>query len=165
MKTIPIPGGAATFRESEELRGRDRKIIKAAAHAAVFTAAKLPPSVIAARDDGEPVEELEQRVRADAASVSMNMADMLTFEDVREVAVIATLASWTLDRPLPTLETIGDLPGDLYEALLDAAAPLPASADDTDFSPTRDKESPTSPSGSSNGDSEGEVMSESPTTS
>jgi hypothetical protein len=82
--------------------------------------------------------------------MALSTRQAMAWDNVREAAAVALLKSWTLDRPLPTLETIGDLPDDLYEALLDEVGGVSAADIETDFSaPAKKSELPGTPFGDS----------------
>lgn len=137
---IEVPGGTCELRDASEMRGRDRKLVGAAALAAASAIAKLPP-------------DMDAETPLDAASLAFTLDEAMAMGTLREVVAIARLVSWTLDRPLPTAQTIGDLPGDLYDALIEQAGD-PSVAAETDFTAAkRDGESPTSGSSGSAGPS------------
>lgn len=144
MRTVDIPGGTATFREAEELRARDSDLIEAAAYAAQPALSKMPLEAIQPVD-GEPEADAAGRLAEAVKDVTFSMDEWLLITQLRRATVVATLESWTLDRPLPTMQTVGDLPRDLMAALDAAIGGVPAQ---TDFSPTTDHESPTGGSGS-----------------
>lgn len=155
--TVEIPGGTAVLREPHEMRGRDRNLIKAAAMAASSAIAKMPADVQEGKREGESDEDAALRLSARTAELHLTRQEAAALLELREAAMIASLVSWTRDEPLPTMDTLGDLPGDLYDAL-DAAiggAAGALSAATPDFSPTSkmDEEVPTGSSGSSDGPS------------
>jgi hypothetical protein len=149
MRTVQIPGGTALVRDPEDIRGRDRLLVKAAAMAASSALAKLPPELV---DPELSPEQVAQRSQEAFEQITLSWQESLAMLELRQATVVACLASWDLDLPLPTMETIGDLPGDLYDALEAAVGPVPDLQVDT--SPSRDPQSPTSASESSNGLSE-----------
>lgn len=169
MKQVEIPGGVATVRETEDLRGRDRQLIRAASLAAGAVLDKM----IAARGNGpEPEDEEAKKAREEAFAAtaqeiasdsSLSWQEWLRFLEFRQAVVIAQLAAWSLPDPLPTMTTIGDLPPDLFDALDAAVGGVPASAAETDFSPTAtaevDPEVPTGGSSSSAGPDKDEASS------
>lgn len=107
MKTVDIPGGQATLREKSDLRVRDRRLVEAAAVAAGPLMARLP-------------QDPEQRAaisEVDLLSLGISRQEIQTMFDMQDAAIIAALASWTLQEPLPTMDTLGDLNGELYDAL------------------------------------------------
>ena len=136
--TVDIAGGTCELREPSELRGRDRKLLSAAALAAASAIGKLPA-------------DLTEGSSLDALALGFTFDEAMAMVTLREMVVVARLVSWTLDEPLPTAQTIGDLPGDLYEELVEKAGT--AAMASLDFSPSSDPESPTSGSGDSAGPS------------
>ena len=116
-ETIEIPGGWATIRSRDELRGRDRNLIKAAAMAAAPAIAKMPDSVTGGAVEGETEEQAQARVAAEVGELSLTWQESMALLELRQATVCAVLQSWTLPLPLPTMDTIGDLDADLYDAL------------------------------------------------
>jgi hypothetical protein len=167
MRTVDIPGGTATFREEGELRGRDSKLVKAAAIAAQSALEKLPDD--AQPKPGETREQTAERLIGLMKNIKLDLTqeEAMRLMSMKEAIVIAYLASWTLDLPLPTLETIGDLPGPIYDALDEAVGGEYIKVKiGTDFSPSPDKDSPTGPSSDSasrlRGEAENQSTSRSP---
>ena len=151
MKTVPIPGGTAQLRERSELRGRDENLIKAASMAAAKAVAKVA-GIDDTPKEGETKEEATARAEAEAEAVDLTWQESLSLLELRQAVMVAVLEHWTLDKPLPTMATIGDLPAELYNAL-DEAIGGEAIQMGTDFSPPDDpaelKLSPTGDSESS----------------
>ena len=132
---VAIPGGTAVVRAPSELRVRHRRVVESAALAAAALIQRLEPGT----------DELPGDLSAEEAG------KLLTLQDA---TIVASLESWTLPDPLPTLETVGDLPVGVYDALAEATRRTGAelALRGTDFSARPIKEeSPTEPSGSSNG--------------
>lgn len=150
--TVKIPGGEAVLREPEEMRGRDRLVVKAAAVAASAALAKVPDGVYEERP-GESSEDRDKRLREAFEDVDWDYAEALAIQELRQATVVARLVSWTLPEPLPTMGTIGDLPGDLYDALVEAAGGEVSLG--TDFEATPDRDRPTGGSNDSAGLSTG----------
>lgn len=170
MKEVEIPGGTAQFREPgvDEMPGRAVKLIKAAAAAAVsqlsdypeILANSVPPRY--EDDDGnereETFQEREERLEP-LAGLKFTTEQAMAWDNLREATVVATLKSWTLPRRLPTLESIGDLPDELYQALLGAVGGVSASDMEDSFDATAmpkdlgSTEVPTGNCGSSEGGS------------
>ena len=162
---VDVPGGQAILREQEDLRGRDRNLIKAAAMAASSAIDKMPDTVREGRREGETEEQMQARLQEDVTSLDLTWQESLSLLELRQATVVAVLESWTVVdpatnqlRPLPTMDTIGDLPADLYDAL-DAAigGVTTAVANATDFDDNPDHDSPTGGSTSSDTPSEGAV--------
>ncbi len=154
MKEVTIPGGTAHFRErdADEISGRAVKIMRAAAVAAATTLADYPQLFEPPRA-GESDEQREERLNEELKGVALSTEQAMAWDNMREATVVALLADWTLERPLPTLQTIGDLPEKLYDALLDAVGGVSAADLETDFNPGTENDEngeprPTSGSGS-----------------
>jgi hypothetical protein len=128
---IQIPGGTATLRDT--LTIRERREIQRIALGAM---------------------SLANQITGD--SVAMNAADagllMDTQDKMADATLVAYLQSWTLDKPLPTLDTIDEtgkvfpgtideMDGDVYDAITAAIEKNSALAG-VDTSPSRDKQSP-----------------------
>lgn len=145
MRTVEIPGGTATIRDPDELRAKDADLIEAAAYAASPALQKLPPELLAAAGSDDDPAEAAAKFGEAVKDVHFTMDEWLLLTQMRRATVVATLDSWTLDRPLPTMQTIGDLPRDLMAALDTAMGGVPVQAR-TDFSLSTDPESPTSAS-------------------
>ena len=121
-----------------------------AAVAASPLLAKLPQDV-ATRQALSEAEVL-------ALGVSRKEADSL-FE-LQDATIIAVLASWSLEDPLPDMDTVGDIDVDVYDALKQATAELGAEITAETFDPPDPRsdgftDSPTTPSADSSNGSEG----------
>jgi hypothetical protein len=150
-RQVEIPGGFATLREAADFRGKDRNVVKAAAMAATPTILKMPEVVREGPLEGETPEETAERLAPFMEGVPLDMDDTQALIQLRQATMVATLESWTLDLPLPTtMKAMGELPGDLYDAL-DAAngGITTAVANATNFDESPDKDSPTGGSSSS----------------
>jgi hypothetical protein len=147
---VDIPGGYAILRDQSELRGRDRMLIKAAAMAAAPAIEKMPDSVTEGGPDDEDPATAQTRIAAEMAQVQLTWQESMALLELRQATMIACLQSWSLDRPLPTMDTVGDLPADLYDALDTAIGGVTtAIAAATDFDANPDQASPTGSSTSS----------------
>jgi hypothetical protein len=141
--TVDIPGGTAVLRE--KLKVRERRVIEAAGLGASGAIAKMPTSVLDGSVD-------PTTVRMDAVAFTADEAGSVLA--VQDAAIVAYLESWTLPDPLPTMETIGDMETDVYDALAIAIRDIEkTSPPATNFAVTTDQDSPTSDSRSSNGQS------------
>lgn len=165
MRDVEIPGGTAKFLETsgesrDEIPGRAVKLIKAGSMAALTQLSDYPelfepPRMVRDNESGEdrPETPEERSARLDSRLKGMRLSveQAMAFDNMREATVVALLHSWTLDRRLPTLETIGDLDGDLYSALLAAAGGMSAAELEENFKETGDPhdEVPTGGFGSS----------------
>jgi hypothetical protein len=159
MRTIEIPGGIAKIKDQKDLRGRDTKLIKAYALAAQSVLMKIPDE--AQPQTGESKEDAGKRLEVYLKEHPLQMTGQegMLMLDMKEATMVAYLASWTLDIPLPTMDTIGDLPDEVYQALDDAVGgdAIKVAAASVDFDVNPDKSSPTGPSKSSDSTSRAEV--------
>ena len=135
-KLITIPGGTARIREPHELRQRHRRMVEIAAMAAAHVIAKMPEGA----DETTKLSDIP----------ALSIADAEAITNLQDVTILAVLESWSRPGPLPTLETLGDLDVDTYDALAAAAKDLKDVRVDT--SPSPDPQSPTSPSSLYGGD-------------
>jgi hypothetical protein len=105
--TIDIPGGQATLRDELTVNGQE--LMQAVTFGIGKDTKEKILDLIAHKDDEgfEPEITFEQ---------SMAMSRL------NRAAVIAFLKSWTLDEPLPTLDSLGDLPAGLFNTLMQAVA-------------------------------------------
>ena len=83
----------------------------------------------------------EAMTAADATTLSAEA--LASFESLNDLLIVARVSAWSLNTPV-SLESVLDLPSDLYNALREATAPgmmemMP------DFSASEDKDSPTNP--------------------
>lgn len=145
----PILGGNAVFRDMDELRGRDRNLIKAAAASAAGYFAKLPPELLKPGPEGETPDQMVVRVTPLMEGIVFTWQENLALIELRQATVVAMLQAWDLDQPLPTMETIGDLEGELYDSLDAAVGGVSAAvALGVNLDPSPDPGSPSSDSGS-----------------
>lgn len=169
MKEVELPGGGtATFREPgvDEMPGRAVKLIKAATSAAYSQLAGYPEVFSRAPEDETPEQRAERL--APLENLRFTTEQAMAWDNMREAVVVATIKSWTLERHLPTLETIGDLPSDLYMALLNAVGGVSAADIELDLEATGSPkdEVPTGSSGSSNdGSTENQPSTQTPSSS
>lgn len=150
MRQVEIPGGTATLRDEDDLTPRHKRALRDAAFAAAPAVARV--GVIPSGDDQEPDPLVVHSAQDAVEQSSMSKKDWRRLRELRETAVVVQLASWSLERPLPTEETIGDLETDLYDALIAAVGGEPVS-EATDFSPSPEPASPTNGSSDSPGPS------------
>jgi hypothetical protein len=141
MRTVEIPGGTAELRDRLDIKIRHRRMIEAAAVAASAAMAKLPDNI--------PAEQLKQ---TEVETLSLTRQEATTLFELQDATIVASLASWTLDEPLPNLDTIGDLEQDVYDALALATSEVGANvAAPENFDASPDPESPTQPSDDTDG--------------
>lgn len=132
MKTVPIPGGTVTVRERGEFTERQRRAVRTAMFAAL----------------GDSLGDVDPDSPDIRVKITPQMSTQMFV--MRDISIVQSFVSWTLDLPTPTAETVLDLPGDLYDALAEAADGALGGLF-TDFSPSPDPASPTSPASASNG--------------
>lgn len=123
---IEIPGGQATLADPASLTKRQKRALES-----VFLRLAPVAPKFAAYTQVDPAAD----TTAELPELSKDEVG-LTYE-LQDVAIITFLESWTLDRPLPTLDTVGDLPEPLYDALEAATTPLVLTPG-PDFSPHPD---------------------------
>lgn len=134
-RTVEVPGGSAVLRDPDELSERQRRVVRKAVFAAAADALG---------------DELPTEAGQAPTSVHLSAATPDLMFGTRDAAIVASLVSWTLPDPLPTVETVQDLPAGLYDALAEASAGL-ISGLTVDFAPSPDPDSPTPPPSASNG--------------
>lgn len=150
MREIEVTCGQETgkvlLRElnKDEIPGRAVKLIRAAALAAQ-TALSAYPQLFEPAPKGETDAERTKRLESVLSGVTLSLDQAMVWDNLREASAVSLIVSWTFDRPLPTIATIGTLPSDLYDALLDAAGGVSAAQLEEDFSvtPPTDKIGPT----------------------
>lgn len=145
MSTIvKLPGGAtATLRDPASLKVRQRRIIEVAGLSAANIISRIPQE-----SAGGSPDEIEGAI----GSLELSRADSTALMDLQDATIVAFLESWTLPQPLPTMDTVGDMDLDVYDALAQATKELgaPLAAGTVDFSPKpMTVDSPTVPSSSS----------------
>lgn len=107
MLTVSIPGGTAELREKHEIKVRHKRLVEIASIGAAGALAKLPADQ----------DELESATLAELDLTSEEAERLFALQDA---TIIASLDSWTLPGPIPTLATIGDLDPDVFDALAEA---------------------------------------------
>jgi hypothetical protein len=146
MKTVTLPTGAeATFRDPSEILGRGKKIILGATMASIGVLTQVPALQEGRRGDETP-EQFIDRLGKEVAQAALNAENYEAIQSLKEAAVVAQLASWTLPLPLPTMETIGDLPVALYDALVEAVGEITPQTLGQGFEENSNPDSPTNDS-------------------
>jgi hypothetical protein len=70
----------------------------------------------------------ERDTASEALDGALSEDDVETLYRMQEATLAALLIDWSLDRPLPTVHTVGDLPDPLYQALVAEVATEAAAA-------------------------------------
>lgn len=104
MRRVDIPGGTAMLREDDELTVGQKRLMANTAVAAGALMAKLPAT-------------REELAAFNMMAAGFTFAEMELFDRAQDGAIVARLASWTLDAPLPTMDTINEVPASVIEAL------------------------------------------------
>lgn len=135
--TIPIPGGQAVLREKlvteRHVRVVERAYLRAESAFRKILATQgiegnTDPSVLALETD------------VDLEGISFSDSEIEALLAVKDALIIAFLESWTLPEPLPTMDTVQDLPKDLYDALMAGVEQVRGGiAEVPDFSPHPDQ--------------------------
>lgn len=124
---IQIPGGSATLRD-ELVSERHIRLVEAASAAAQGVLRKMDAVV---SDEMEEDERQEALLRVD-----LTRTEATALQEMQDAAIVATLERWSLKEPLPTVDTVADLPREVYRALAGACTPIAlASLRPVDFEP------------------------------
>jgi hypothetical protein len=134
---IDLPDGqSAVLREPSELTNRHRKQLRRAA----MPAYKIREKFVAAdQPDDTPTDTAGIFDRADASDFDL-------VSDMQAAYIVTYLQEWTLDRPLPTADTVDDLPGPIFDILAKATTQLGIGSVKIDVDDAVNPESPTEPS-------------------
>ncbi len=157
MAVIEIPGGKATIKDKlvSEREIRPLKAAYMAAGSVIQKLSKMPGVQEAAI---KSLEEEGGEAELVIADLSEEEAEKMMY--LQDMAILTCLVDWTLDLPLPTKETIQDIPANIYAALASATESVAVSSlgEQPNFTPTKEPRSketkqlnPTGPSSSSNG--------------
>lgn len=159
MMIVKIPGGEATLRDKIVSERHHRQLERAGMKVAPVLK-KLQPIVgdIEGQSTAETADATDTALALAALSDDMptlNDTELDLLYELQDTIIILFLESWTLPKPIPTLETIQDLDRETYTALSEATKTLGAEVmtQTPDFSPTPDKTTPdgkVNPTGSSN---------------
>ena len=141
---IDLPGGGwAEIKDPSDLTNRDRKLLRRHVYAArdimATKMAKVGIKPGTARKDipAEAQAKLDELLTTD---------DLDLINEAQAAFIVAYTASWSLDRPLPTMETVDDLPGQVFDAIAEATVDLGDGSLDTGVDGAVDPASPTGPS-------------------
>lgn len=142
MKTVNIPGGTAALREKPDIKVRHRQLVEAAYIPATAVMEKLPG-------------DLEDLEAFDLSTSKISLTEAQSLFDLQSATIVAALSSWSRPEPIPTMDTIGDLDQDVYDALSEATSSLgqeivaPENFEPGDPHSPEFTESPTTPSSDS----------------
>jgi hypothetical protein len=107
MHREDLPDGQwAMIRDREEITRKGKRSILVIAS----QLASILPQIQGATDE------------TDMADLPLTEAQADAMMRLSEASVVALLAEWSLPDPLPTLDTVGDMPATLFEALEQATA-------------------------------------------
>jgi hypothetical protein len=141
---IDLPdAGWAEIKDPTELTNRDRKLLRRYTFAARDAMAPkmqqlgIKPGTKASEMTDEQNEKLDALITVD---------DMERVSEAQSAFIVAYTASWSLDRPLPTMDTVDDLPGPVFDRLAAATVDLGDGELDTSVDGAVDPASPTGPS-------------------
>lgn len=139
---VDIPGGTATLRDPAQLTVRQRRPLQVLV--ASFGQKRFEQVVTAQGDEDDP-DALE--------NLHLTESEWDAMFKMTDATIWSLLGAWTRDgveQPLPaTVEAVGDLPGEVYDALTTATAKVQAAhMAATAFGPDG-MEEPNSPTGPS----------------
>ena len=123
MKSVEIPGGTASLREPgvDPIPGNTQKVM-GSAWGSLGSLFPDDQGLFGPLRPGETTEARQKAVEARMAG-PLTPAQVAGLITTREATVVGLLKSWTLDLPLPTLDTIGgDDYAEVYNALLDSVS-------------------------------------------
>ena len=143
MHKIDLPGGGwASIKDPDELTNRERKLLRR--H--VFGATDLRSKLLAAGvKPGTRPEDVPEEVM-EAIGETLELDDLEALSDTQSAFIVAYTAEWSLQRPLPTMDTVDDLPGPIFDALAAATAELGDGSLEVTPDQQPDPASPTGPS-------------------
>ena len=151
---VEIPGGEATLRDKIVSERHHRQLERAGMKVAPVLK-KLQPVVGEIENQAGTTDTALAIAALSDDMPTLNDAELDLLYELQDTIIILFLESWTLPKPIPTLETIQDLDRETYTALSEATKTLGAEVmtQTPDFSPTPDKTTPdgkANPTGSSN---------------
>lgn len=139
MQTFDITDGTVSFYGKEELSvGAQRRIAKATRH--------IPRGVIQAANQADDDGSTESETDLMGFPTHFDDADLQASWEFNDALLLAYLASWTIDRPLPkTGEDLEALPATLYGELNQLIAKVikPGEPDPFTVDSVEDEASPT----------------------
>lgn len=135
MKRVTLPGGG--WADLREPSGSDEPIDK------LTVKGRRGINVVSGRLSQEgrarivAIQNMDAGPDRDAAVNALDSAlsedDLEAFFRIQEATLVALLIDWSLDRALPTTHTVGDMPVDVYDALVAEVATEAAAATSLDL--------------------------------
>ena len=142
-RKVDLPGGGwANIKDPEELTNRDRKLLRRHAFGAVELGDKLRGLGV---KPGTKPQDIPDDL-AEQVAKAITPDDWDTLSDSQGAFIVAYTAEWSLDRPLPTMDDVDDLPGPIFDALAVATADLGDGSLEVTVDDQQDPGSPTGPS-------------------
>lgn len=112
MHRIDLPGGGwADIAEPDELSNRNRKLVRRYAFPAYEIRDHFPAPGPALDPGGPPA----------ATALDIAAGDMDIVSDMQAAFIVAYTVAWSFG-DLPTMDTVDDLPGPVFDALAEATA-------------------------------------------
>ncbi len=148
MTRIDLPGdGWADIKDPDDLTNRERKLLRRHGMASLHP----PRQDGRLRCQGRPGtigRSVDDIPRGDASGSgrSLTADDLDLLDDAQSAFIVVFTAAWSLDLPLPTMDTVDDLPGPIWDVLAKATAALGDGTLDTSVDNVTDPSSPTGPS-------------------
>ena len=140
--------GWADIKDPANLTNRDRKLLRRHALGA-YNALHERLGAAGISLDGSAADLAAGQVPVELAAQiggALQVDDLDAIDGAQAAFIVAYLLRWSYDRPLPTIDTVDDLPGPLYDTLAQATSKLGDGTVDTTAEGARDAASPTVPS-------------------
>lgn len=110
-RRVELPDGQwAELRDKTEVTVKGRRGIQ-------VIAAGISPALQKLKQNSK---EGESPTDVDMLALGLSEPEMDAFMRLGEATIVAFLASWSLPDPLPTLDTVGDMRAELFDALGEA---------------------------------------------
>jgi len=143
IKRENLPGAAwADLRDQAEVPERLRRPVRAIQ----MKLARDPAFAgVVAEASKKGVDALKGIGEAEAAQMASQMGDEAAglLDELNDRLIVARVVGWSYEAPV-SMEALLDLPGPAYDRLKELCAE--GALEGTDFGPSQDKESPTTPS-------------------
>jgi len=113
MRRIDLPeGGWAEIRAPEDIKSvRLRRMMRSAATAVTPAMRKMP---------GDLPTDPEELELVDMGAIGLSYEEAEAMQRLQEITVVVFLVRWSRKEPLPTVDTIGNMDDDLFQALAKA---------------------------------------------